>query len=267
MEEESGDGSVEQEVQTPPPSVVVGAFASPGGQVAPLLSGQVATPGGAGGVAASPYGVMAGVQPKLSFKDWFRQLISTNNGRFKLLLVGTIISLMTVVPIFMEFASVNGYYDHYGGTELEEKVTIDGVEMKVTSFSDSAEIDQIEWIDVEIKGGNCWAEQGDVQDSQTTQADGETWYELQCHQTVLPNGNNQYSVVFSVAWLTVDDDANLLLAHEDEYARWIEYETPGGEALEIIADFLPVVGCLLIPISTIGIFVTRHEKSPAQLVH
>ena len=261
MEEESGDGSVDQEVQTPPPSVVVGAFASPGGQVAPLLSGQVATPGGAGGVAASPYGVMAGVQPKLSFSGWYRQLISTNNGRFKLLLVVTIISLMTVVPIFMEFAYDNNYrdYDDYDGSKLEEKITIDGVEMKVTSYPDSAEIDQIEWIDVEIKDGNCWAEQGDVQDSQTTQADGETWYKLECQSW----RNNDWSV----AWLAVDDDANLLLAHEDEYARWIEYETSGGEALEIIADFLPVVGCLLIPISIIGIFVTRHEKSPAQLVH
>jgi hypothetical protein len=264
MEEESGDGSVEQEVKTPPPSVVVGAFASPGGQVAPLLSGQVATPGAVGGISGtSPYAVMAGVQPKLSFSGWYRQLISTNNGRFKLLLVGTIVSLMTVVPIFMDIAYDNGYYDHYGGTELEEKVTIDGVEMKVTSFPDSAEIDQIEWIDVEIKDEyweyNCWAEQGDVQDSQTTQADGETWYKLECQSW----RNNDWSV----AWLAVDDDANLLLAHEDEYARWIEYETSGGEALEIIADFLPVVGCLLIPISIIGIFVTRHEKSPAKLVH
>ena len=262
MEEKSGGGSVEQEVQTPPPSVVVGAFASPGGQVAPLLSGQVATPGGAGGVAASSYGVMAGVQPKLSLRDWFRQLISTNNGRFKLLLVVTIISLMTVVPIFMEFAYDNNYrdYDDYDGSKLEEKITIDGVEMKVTSFPDSAEIDQIEWIDVEIKDGNCWAEQGDVQDSQTTQADGETWYELQCQSW--PN-------YWSVAWLAVDDADNLLFAHEDEYVRWIEYETTEGrgEALEIIADFLPVVGCLLIPISIIGIFVTRHEKSSAQLVH
>lgn len=262
MEEESGDGSVEQEVQTPPSSVVVGAFASPGGQVAPLLSGQVATPGAVGGISGtSPYAVMAGVQPKLSLRDWFRQLISTKNGCFKLLLVGTIISLMTVVPIFMEFAYDNNYrnYDDYDGSKLEEKVTIDGVEMKVTSYPDSAEIDQIEWIDVEIKDGNCWAEQGDVQDSQTTQADGETWYKLECQSW----RNNDWSV----AWLAVDDDANLLLAHEDEYARWIEYETSGGEALEIIADFLPVVGCLLIPISIIGIFVTRHEKSPAQLVH
>ena len=260
MEEESGDGSVEQEVQTPPPSVVVGAFASPGGQVAPLLSGQVATPGGAGGVAASPYGVMAGVQPKLSFKDWFRQLISTNNGCFKLLLVGTIISLMTVVPIFMEFASGNGYYHRYGGTELEEKVTIEGVEMKVTSWTGSAEIDQIEWLGVELKNGNCWHEQEYVQDSHSTQADGETWYELQCES---------WSNYWSVAWLAVDDADNILFAHEDEYARWIEYETTDGrgEALEIIAAFLPVVGCLLIPISIIGIFVTRHEKSPAQLVH
>ena len=262
MEEESGDGSVEQEVQTPPPSIVVGAFASPGGQVAPLLSGQVATPGAVGGISGtSPYAVMAGVQPKLSFKDWFRQLISTNNGRFKLLLVVTIISLMTVVPIFMEFAYDNNYrdYDDYDGSKLEEKITIDGVEMKVTSYPDSAEIDQITWIDVAIKDGNCWAEQGDVQESQTTQADGETWYKLECQSW----RNNEWSV----AWLAVDDDANLLLAHEDEYARWIEYETSEGEALEIIADFLPVVGCLLIPISIIGIFVTRHEKSPAQLVH
>jgi hypothetical protein len=267
MEEESSDGSVEQEVHTPPPSVVVGAFASPGGQVAPLLSGQVATPGGAGGVAASPYGVMAGVQPKLSFKDWFRQLISTNNGRFKLLLVGTIISLMTVVPIFMEFASGNGDYHRNGGTEIEEKVTIEGVEMKVTSWTGSAEIDQIEWLDVELKDGNCWHEQEYVQDSHSTQADGETWYELQCHQS-RHDGNNQYPVVvFSVAWLAVDDADNLLFAHEDEYARGIEYETNAGEGLATIADFLPVVGCLLIPISIIGIFVTRHEKSPAQLVH
>ncbi len=261
MEEESGDGPVEQEVQTPPPSVVVGAFASPGGQVAPLLSGQVATPGGVGGVAASPYGVMAGVQPKLSFSGWYRQLISTNNGRFKLLLVGTIISLMTVVPIFMELVYDNNYrnYDDYDGSKLEEKVTIDGVEMKVTSYPDSAEIDQITWIDVDIKDGNCWTAVGDLQESHTTQADGETWYELECESW----RNNEWSV----AWLAVDDDANLLFAHEDEYARWIEYETHGNEGLEIIADFLPVAGCLLIPISIIGIFVTRHEKSPAQLVH
>ena len=262
MDEESDTGSAEQGGQTPPPSIVVGTFASLGGQPVPLLSGQVATPDGLGGAGTSPYaGMMTGGQPRLSFKDWFRQLISTNNGRFKLLLVGTIISLMTVVPIFMEFAYDASWraYDDYDGSQLEDKVTIDGADMKVTSFPDSAEIDHIEWIDIAIRDGNCWAENDHPVNSETTQADGETWHELECQLW----SNNEWSV----AWLAVDDADNLLFAHEDEYARWIEYETSGSEVLEIIADLLPVIGCLLIPISIVGIFVTRHEKSPAQLVH
>jgi len=146
MEEESGDGSVEQEVQTPPaadappPSVVVGAFASPGGQVAPLLSGQVVTPGATGGItgaAASPYGVVAGAQPKLSFKDWFKQLHSTTNGRFKIMLVATIIALMTVVPIFMEIAYDESNYNEMYADKLDQPVTIEGKQMKVTQVPES----------------------------------------------------------------------------------------------------------------------------------
>jgi len=265
MEEESGDGSVEQEVQTPPPSVVVGAFASPGGQVAPLLNGQVAAPGVTGGIAAtSPYGVVVGAQPKLSFSDWFKQLHSTTNGRFKIMLAATIIALMTVVPIFMEIAYDESNYNEMYEAKLDQPVTIEGQQMKVTQFPDSPEIETIHWLEVSIGDGYCWDDEELDSEPTVQSADGEMWYKISCERW--NNGwRGTQHLIEEDAWVRIDSDGNMLFAHQSKYGEVLNMEVESG--LLIIADFIPVVGCLLIPISIIGIFVTRHEKSPAQLVH
>ena len=49
---------------------------------------------------------------------------------------------------------------------------------------------------------------------------------------------------------------------------WIEFEADNdNEGLEMVAEFLPCLGCMLIPIAVIGIFATRKNESVAQLIH
>ena len=260
-----------------PESVVVGSFLTPS---TVHLSGNVKT----SHVQSNSAGVMSPLfvpvmpEPKMNWRDWTNQLLYTNNGRFKLLLMGTIFAFFTIIPLMMEIAYDN--YDYHeenltdGQVQFVEDSTVNElllINMNLTTFEtdipDHYRHSDYEYVDFYYVVENGNHEMCNVWYNDNSQGYyAGDWKAVNCYYDYWDEPTGEKLVYYMV-----DFENNELLVASQHYnvdEVWIEFETHrSNDGLEMIANILPCLGCMLIPISIIGIFVTREKKLPAQLVH
>ena len=241
-----------------PPSVVVGTFATQG-QAIPQLTGVVNPMYS----SSSAYGVYGEVEPKLTFKQMLMRLFQTPNGRWKLVLITTIISFMTIIPILMDVAYEGEYYYNNHGETIESPTEIDGYSVTVSKYTDVPQ-DGVEWIDVRLENSDCWAERNWGEES--SYVDGETWNKMHCERYygVLTEDDSDVDVH---TWYRLESPDILYIASDRGEVWNIQVEAYNEGILIDIIEFLPIIGCMLIPISIIGIIVTRSRPLPPQFVH
>ncbi len=260
---------MEDKQRTPPPSVVVGSFA-PAKSILP--TGPVKVPISNAGqwfVSAQQ------LQPTLTWKQWCEQLIHTTNGRFKLLLVGAIFAMLILGPILEQMSYDYEYHEEYldnAQIQFVENSTVNGLELENSNLATfEADISEhfrnSDFVYVEI----YYAEDGYTKwCSYDTHGITEGWDSFDCSDQDDWNNWGATSDEKIVYFMTDFENSEVLVAsqHYNVERVWIEFETDDdNEGLEMVAEFLPCLGCMLIPIAVIGIFATRKNESVAQLIH
>ena len=267
---------MEDKQRTPPPSVVVGSFA-PAKSILP--TGPVKVPAGNTGqwfVSAQQ------LQPTLTWKQWWEQLIHTTNGKFKLLLVGTIFAMLILGPMLEEMSHDYEYFEAY--LDNPNKDFVENYQRHGLHLEDAYVAQFYQHIPKHFQNNDngvievYYAENGYTEWCQyhTPYTEGinfETWMSFNCAHgyTYDETSWNVYVENEKLVYFYVDYyNSTVWVAsqHYDVDRMWIEFEADNdNEGLEMVAEFLPCLGCMLIPIAVIGIFATRKNESVAQLIH
>ena len=183
--------------------------------------------------------------------------------------------MLILGPILEEMSYDYEYHEEYldnAQIQFVENSTVNGLQLENSNLATfEADIPEhsrnSDFVHVEI----YYAEDGYTKwCSYDTHSITEGWESFDCSDQDDWNNWGTTSDEKIVYFMTDFENSEVLVAsqHYNVERVWIEFETDDdNEGLEMVAEFLPCLGCMLIPIAVIGIFATRKNESVAQLIH